>query len=113
MSVKNLEESIGFYENVVGMKLQRRFEAGPGAEIAFMEFEEDGTKIELMCQADFKGQPKGMSLSLGFATADVRKKLEEVQGKGYEASPIISPNPQTQFFFIQDPDGIDIQFVQE
>ncbi|MNN74202.1 hypothetical protein D3C81_1903730 [compost metagenome] len=28
-------------------------------------------------------------------------------------SPIISPNPMTRFFFVKDPNGIQIQFVEE
>jgi len=34
--VKNLEESIDFYSNLMGLQVARRFPAGPGIEIAFM-----------------------------------------------------------------------------
>ena len=52
MHVKNLEESIAFYEEVVGLKLEHRFPAGPGTEIAFMKSEGTETKVELLCRAD-------------------------------------------------------------
>ncbi|MFW6267358.1 MAG: VOC family protein, partial [Halanaerobium sp.] len=32
IKVKNLEESIEFYQQIVGLKLQRKFEAGPERE---------------------------------------------------------------------------------
>jgi len=34
--VKNLDESIAFYSNLVGLRVVHRFPAGPGVEIAFM-----------------------------------------------------------------------------
>ena len=33
--VKNLDESIAFYANLVGLQVVKRFPAGPGMEIAF------------------------------------------------------------------------------
>ena len=55
LHVKNLEESIRFYETVTGMKLARRFPAGPRTEIAFMA---DGpAEIELICSADARAVP--------------------------------------------------------
>ncbi len=36
ITVKDMEESLKFYQEVVGLKLNRRFEAGPGVEIAFL-----------------------------------------------------------------------------
>ena len=50
LHVKNLEESIQFYENIVGMKLARRFPGGLHTEIAFMA---DGpAEIELICNTE-------------------------------------------------------------
>ncbi|MEG3070260.1 MAG: VOC family protein [Candidatus Syntrophopropionicum ammoniitolerans] len=36
ISVNNLEQSIRFYQQIVGLSLNRRFVAGPGVEIAFL-----------------------------------------------------------------------------
>lgn len=113
MHVKDLEKSISFYEEVVGLTLENRFPAGPGSEIAFMKSEATDTKIELICRAGFEGQKDGVALSLGFAATDLDSKREELKEKGYSVSDMISPNPNTRFFFVKDPDGIDIQFVEE
>ena len=43
-----LEESLKFYQEVVGLELDKRFQAGPGVEIAFLGKGE--TKIELICR---------------------------------------------------------------
>jgi lactoylglutathione lyase len=36
ISVRKMEESLKFYQEVVGLPLNRRFEAGPGMEISFL-----------------------------------------------------------------------------
>ena len=47
--VKNLDESITFYSNLLGLKVVNRFPAGPGMEIAFMgNGINDETLVELM-----------------------------------------------------------------
>ena len=113
MHVKDLEKSIAFYEEAVGLTVENRFPAGPGAEIAFMKSEGTDTKVELLCRADFKGRQEDVALSLGFETENLDEKRAELQAKGYAVSDVIRPNPNTRFFFVKDPDGIDIQFVEE
>ena len=48
LTVNNLEESLKFYQEIIGLPIDRRFKAGPGVEIAFLG---DGeTKLELDMQ---------------------------------------------------------------
>ena len=50
--VKNMEESLMFYEEIVGLKVNKRFQAGPAMEIVFLG---DGeTQIELICNDNKK-----------------------------------------------------------
>jgi lactoylglutathione lyase len=44
--VNNMDESLKFYEEIVGLKLTERFQAGPGMEISFLG--EGETKVELI-----------------------------------------------------------------
>jgi len=49
----DLESSIKFYEDIIGLKVIRRFPAGPGHEIAFMGNGALGeTQKELLCHYD-------------------------------------------------------------
>lgn len=111
--VKNLDASIKFYEDVVGLELEGRFPAGPGMEIGFLKSQGTDTKVELIQEDAFKGRKEATGISMGFLTDDIERKREELYGNGYDPTDIIKPNPQTQFFFIEDPDGINVQFVQE
>ena len=45
--VNNLEESLKFYQEIIGLRVDKRFNAVPGVKIAFLGDEE--TKLELIC----------------------------------------------------------------
>ena len=77
LHVKNLEESIQFYENVVGMKLARRFPGGPHTEIAFMA---DGpAEIELICNTEAEPVVYGECPSLGLSVEDLDQAMEHME----------------------------------
>jgi predicted enzyme related to lactoylglutathione lyase len=55
----------------------------------------------------------GKGISLGFKVPDLEAALGEVKAKGVDG--IKGPfkvGGGTQFFYIKDPDGVDIQIVQ-
>ena len=108
--VNDMEESLRFYQEVVGLTLDRRFSAGPGTEIAFLG---DGeTKVELIC-----GGPRqinvGPDISWGFSVDSLEETLALVAKKGIpvHGGPF-QPNPHTRFFYVLDPNGMKIQFVE-
>ena len=110
--VKELEESIRFYEDILGMKTARRFPAGPNMEIAFMA---DGpAEIELICDKGAEPPAYGEWPSLGIATEDLDRAMVDMKAKGVNiVSGIIQPNPNTRFFFIHDPDGVNLEIIEE
>lgn len=113
IQVKDLKESIEFYQQIVGLKLQRRFEAGPEREIAFLAAVKGETEIELIDDQDKEEIDIGADISLGFAVDSVTEKIEFLNGRGIELhSGPIAPNPQIEFFYVLDPNGVKIQFVE-
>jgi lactoylglutathione lyase len=103
-----LEESIKFYEDVVGLKIQndlREF----GGNIVFLAKDEGDTQVELI--DDPQKAYKGSGISMGFHVDDVEAKREEILAKGLNATPIIAPNPHVKFFFVEDPNGVTVQFI--
>lgn len=110
INVNDLDESLEFYDAVLGVKNVNRFPAGPDREIAMIG---DGeAKLEMIC--DHKREVERVhGVSMGYPVADLDVKRAELLAAGYEPSEIISPNPHIHFFFLQDPNGINIQFVQQ
>lgn len=109
--VKDMEESLKFYQEVVGLTVDRRFKTGPAGEIVFLG---DGeTKVELIFNEGNKGIEIGKDISLGFEVGSVDKMLEFVKGKGIavQGGPF-QPNPHVKFFYVLDPNGLKIQFVE-
>ena len=111
LKVKNMEESLQFYEEIVGLSLERRFQAGPGKEIAFLG---DGeTKIELIREDNHEEIQVGGDITWGFEVPSLDEMLSFVAEKGIPvAAGPIAPNPHTRFFYVLDPNGLKIQFVE-
>lgn len=108
--VKDLEKSLQFYTEVVGLPIQNRFSSADGNEIVFLG--EGETKIELIenKRATFR---VGNSLSLGFAVDSLDKMISFVKERGIEIeSGPFSPSDHISFFYVLDPDGLRVQFSE-
>ena len=111
ITVDNMEESLKFYHEIVGLSISRRFTRGPGTEIVFLG---DGdTKVELICNADHKASNICEGIFLGFEVPSVDEMIKFVKEKGLEVdSGPYQPNPHVKFFYVKDPCGVKIQFVE-
>ena len=111
LKVKNLDESLSFYGEVLGLPVNRRFVAGSGMEIAFMG--EGETQIELI---EVKGKNTtlvGPDISWGFQVESLDSMMEVLEEKGIDIMEgPYSPNPTTRFLYILDPNGFKIQLVE-
>jgi lactoylglutathione lyase len=111
--VINLEESIDFYTNLLGLQVTKRFPAGPGMEIAFMgNGVNNETLVELIVDRSKQEVNFSEFISIGFAVDSVDDMLDVVKCNNI---PILSgpiETPGSKFFFIKDPNGLTIQFYQ-
>ncbi len=111
IEVNNMEESLKFYQEVVGLTMNQRYEGSPGVEIAFLGAGE--TKVELVYKAANSKVNIGPDISLGFEVNSVDEMMAFVKGKGLAIhSGPFQPNPYVKFFFVSDPNGLKIQFVE-
>nr|WP_300094095.1 VOC family protein [Sedimentibacter sp.] len=110
--VKDMEESLKFYQDVVGLKLVNRFNAGPEMEICFLG--EDDTKLELICSEKFKNIQAGNAVTLGFNVNSLDEMISLVneKGIGIKTGPV-QPNPNLKYFIVLDPNGVKIQFAEQ
>jgi lactoylglutathione lyase len=113
--VKNLDESIAFYSNLVGLHVVERFPAGPGMEIAFMgNGTDDETLVELLADSNINTVNYSEFISLGFAVDSVDAMLETVKRHNIpvHTEPVETPSG-SRFFCIKDPNGLNVQFFQQ
>ncbi len=108
--VKDLDESIAFYELVAELKIMRRFDYGT-ARIAYLADHEGATQIELIYMP---GQPtfSGSGLTVCFETDKLDHFHALVGDKGMNPSDIRNPDPENRYFFVYDPNGVSIQLKQ-
>ena len=112
INVRDMNKSLEFYQEIVGLKLNQRFEAGPDMELAFLG--EGETQVELIHNKKNNDISFGENISLGFKVNSVDEKMEFIKEKGLEVhSGPFKPNPSTSFFFVLDPNGLKIQFVED
>lgn len=111
IAVMNMEESLRFYQEIVGLSINRRYKAGPGTEISFLG--EGETEVELICDSNRKAPSNTDGISIGFEVESVDKMVAFIKEKGIEiVREPVQPNPHIKFFFVKDPDGVNVQFVE-
>ncbi len=109
--VKDMEKSVAFYKDIIGLKVTRSFKPHEGLEITFLG--EGETQIELICDKNNKDSDMSFHISLGFETDSAENMLQFLKEKNVQiCSEIISPNPDMKYFHALDPDGLRIQFVE-
>ena len=107
MIVKNLDNSVAFYRDVLGFSEGYHVDL-PVARITIMN-SPDGASVELIESAHYPLGP----YSVGTDVDDLDETLEILKSKGCEPlGPIIATTVGRQTF-IQDPDGYTIQLVEQ
>ena len=112
LTVNNLEQSISFYQDIIGLPIVRRLEPQAGVKIVFLG---DGeTNIELIYNETVKEVNFGSNISLGFEVESVSEKMQflERRGVNIEGGPF-RPNPHVKFINILDPNGLKIQLIEK
>ena len=116
ITVKNMEESLKFYCDIVGLKFVSRREIPENnAEIAFVEGDPGGSALELTYWSEKKDWVDGDQLDhLAFAVPDVQKSVEYFRGKGVEIAkePYSLKGSKSKIAFIKDPNGIWIELIE-
>lgn len=109
--VSNMERSLRFYRDLLGLPVQKIMRVDIGMEIVFLGEEE--TKVELIFNDKIPNPAYTQNISMGFEVASLDETMNlmaansiEVQGGPFQ------PNPHTKFFYVLDPDGVKIQFVE-
>ena len=119
LRVGNLEKSLDFYQNVLGMTLLRKKDYPEGRfTLAFVGYgaESEHTVIELTHNWDTAAYDLGNAYGhIAIEVDDACAACERVKAKGgkvvREAGPM--KHGSTVIAFVEDPDGYKIEFIQK
>lgn len=117
--VNDLEESIKFYSEVLGMKLLREKEYPEGKfSLAFLGYgkETENTVIELTYNWGTNDYEHGNAFGhIAIEVDDIYKVCEEIKSKGVKV--IRDPGPmmgsRLLLAFIEDPNGYKIELIEK
>jgi lactoylglutathione lyase len=121
LRVGNLEQSIKFYTEVMGMNLLRTTErSGQDYSLAFVGFEQGNisgqAEIELTYNHGVENYDMGTAYGhIAIGVKDIYKVCEDIRVAGgtitRDAGPVKGGN--TLIAFVQDPDGYKIELIQK
>lgn len=107
MIVDDMDESVKFYRDVMGFKVDSQYDLGPAGTITLLKGEGE-TMVELIKNpVDETGL-----FSVGMDVEDVNATVKELKSKGAKIT--MEPTPITvgTLAFLEDPNGIRIALIQ-
>ena len=119
LRVGNLDESIKFYRDIMGMKLLRQHDYESGRfTLSFLGYgeEKDNTVLELTHNWDTDSYEKGEGFGhIAIAVDDVYAACEKIREAG--GTIVREPGPMkhgtTVLAFVEDPDGYKIELLED
>jgi lactoylglutathione lyase len=116
LNVMDLDRSIAFYRDRLGLKLTHRVEIKENnAEIAFLE-DADGSAVELTHWRDKKQLVEGDNFDhIAFGVKDLKGTIEQLRSHGTTIAmePFKLSGGAHQIAFIKDPDGNWLELIEE
>jgi lactoylglutathione lyase len=110
--VKDLDATIAFYTEFIGLRETRRKDIGDEATLVFLTDPEGHYNLELTCNHGKTDYTLGDQFGhLAFFTDDLEAVVQEVEKRGwwYRRS---RPELSSSYIFVKDPDGYDVEILQ-
>lgn len=104
------DDEVAFYTTYVGLAIQRDMR-GMGRPMVFLANAAGGTEVELIGRPD-AADAGNEFLSIGFVAPDLDALHELLAADGLNPTDFVQPAPQVRFFFVKDPAGVNVQFMQ-
>jgi lactoylglutathione lyase len=111
--VHDLEKTVSFYRDVLGLKEIRRQTSGRGSQLVFLKAPGSDEEIEI-CKFDESGPVVvGHDLThLAFEVDDLEKFAKEAAAKGYAFSDGPHSTGTGKIAFIDAPEGYEIELIE-
>jgi lactoylglutathione lyase len=115
MRLNDLERSVKFYEQALGLKVTRRHTSPRGAQLAFIATPNSEEEIEL-CQMPPGAEPVKVQpdlMHLAFEVDDLAQFAAELKQKGFELSDgPTKTGSGSVIAFIDAPEGYEVELIQ-
>ena len=110
--VRDLEKTVSFYRDVLGLEEIRRQTSGRGSQLVFLKAPDSDEEIEI-CKFDESGPVVvGPDLThLAFEVDDLERFAKEAAAKGYPLSDGPHPSGTGKIAFIDAPEGYEIELI--
>jgi lactoylglutathione lyase len=111
--VRDLEKTISFYKDVLGLKELRRHTSGRGSQLVFLKAPDSDEEIEI-CKFDESGPVTvGPDLThLAFEVDDLEALAKHSAAKGYPLSDGPHSTGIGRIAFIDAPEGYEIELIE-
>jgi len=114
MRVSDMDQTIAFYRDVLGLEVLERKTSPRGSHLAFLAVPNSQELIEL-CSFPPSGPVKVQEdlVHLAFEVDDIDRTVQELTGKGVK----ITDGPTrtssgSRFIFIDAPDGYEVELIE-
>ena len=111
--VNDLEKTVSFYKNVLGLEELRRHKSGRGSQLVFLKAPNSDEEIEI-CKFDESGPVMvGPDLThLAFEVDDLDEFAKKAAAKGYPLSDGPHSTGTGRIAFIDAPEGYEIELIE-
>jgi lactoylglutathione lyase len=111
--VNDLEKTIAFYKQVLGLEEVRRHKSPRGSELVFLKTPNSDELIEI-CSYPASGPVTFCSdlTHLAFEVEDLAAFARHAEALGYPLSDGPTPSSSGTFAFIDAPEGYEIELIQ-
>lgn len=113
--VNDLEKSVQFYKQVLGLEEVRRHKSPRGSELVFLKAPESEETIELCCfpaSGPVQVQPDLTHLAFEVDSLEAFGRHLAALGLKYSDGPTLRPDGSGGFAFIDAPEGYEIELIQ-
>jgi len=110
--VHDLEKTVSFYKDILGLQEIRRHTSGRGSQLVFLKAPGSEEEIEI-CKFDESGPVMvGPDLThLAFEVDDLEKFAKQAEAKGYPLSDGPHRSGSGKIAFIDAPEGYEIELI--
>ena len=111
--VRDLDKTVDFYQNVLGLELVRRHTSGRGSQLVFFKAPGSDEEIEI-CKFDESGPVTvGPDLThLAFEVDDIEAFAKHSSTHGYPLSDGPHKGDTSTIAFVDAPEGYEVELIQ-